>query len=98
MRILIIDDDPQLIRLAAFALRESGIAVTAATTSEEGLCLAASEPFDAVLLDVMMPEIDGPTVLARCRDAPSTHGLPGIFVSGMFRLEERNSPAAQAGI
>jgi CheY-like chemotaxis protein/GGDEF domain-containing protein len=81
MRVLIIDDDPQLVRLAGFALRARGMVVLAATTPAEGLRLAATESVDVVLLDVVMPEMDGAAVLAALRSGEATRELPVVFFS-----------------
>src|SRR5260221_8211720 len=59
MRVLIIDDDPNIIALASFALRGRGIEVIASTVASEGVRIAQSENVDAILLDLVMPELDG---------------------------------------
>jgi DNA-binding response OmpR family regulator len=66
-RILVIDDDRKLCRLIADYLGPLGYAVTCAHTGPEGLELAAQEPFDAILLDVMLPGMDGFEVLRQLR-------------------------------
>src|SRR5947209_3590837 len=81
MRVLLIDDDLQLNRLASFALRGRGLSVVSTTVPAEGVRLAAAEEFDLVLLDVMMPELDGPAVLHLLRASERTRALPVIFLS-----------------
>lgn len=81
MRVLVIDDDSALNRLTAFALRERGLFVVTTTSAREGLRIAATEAFDALLLDVVMPEIDGPAVVRELRASPATRDLPVVFVS-----------------
>src|SRR5436305_7305265 len=81
MRVLLIDDDAQLNRLTAFALRGRGISVVSTTTPDEGLRLAGAEDFDLVLLDVMMPGLDGPAVLHALRASERTRSVPVIFIS-----------------
>jgi two-component system OmpR family response regulator len=81
MRVLLIDDDSQLNRLASFALRGRGMSVVSTTVPSEGLRLAGAEDFDLVLLDVMMPELEGPAVLHRLRAAERTRRVPVIFMS-----------------
>jgi DNA-binding response OmpR family regulator len=87
MRVLIIDDDPHVTRLASFALRARGVDVAAATVSSEGLRLARTEKFDALLLDLVMPELDGRALLSALRADESTRQLPVIFFTA------RNAPA-----
>jgi DNA-binding response OmpR family regulator len=58
-RILVADDDPDLLDLLKMDLNFQGYAVTGAANGKDALQIAISEPFDLVLLDVMMPYIDG---------------------------------------
>jgi len=67
MRILIVEDSPRLQRSLGTALRKSGYAVDLAGDGEEGLWLALEHPYDAVVLDVMLPKRDGLSVLAELR-------------------------------
>src|SRR5205085_2429815 len=71
----------QLNRLTAFALRGRGFSVVSTTTPAEGLRLAGAEDFDLVLLDVMMPGLDGPAVLHALRASERTRAVPVIFIS-----------------
>jgi two-component system OmpR family response regulator len=63
MRILIVEDEPDLLRSLAQALREEGYAVDTAANGENGLFKAESYDYDAVVLDVMLPRIDGWEIL-----------------------------------
>lgn len=67
MRILVIEDDPHLLRSLAANLREENYAVDTAEDGEEGLFKAQAESYDAIVLDVMMPRLNGWEVLARLR-------------------------------
>ncbi|MBU0960997.1 MAG: response regulator transcription factor [Proteobacteria bacterium] len=67
MNILIIDDDKKLCRLIQEYLEPMGYAVASAQTGREGLDKACSDLFDVIILDVMMPEMDGFEVLKRLR-------------------------------
>jgi two-component system OmpR family response regulator len=69
MRILVVEDEPDLLSVLAKALREEGYAVDTAEDGEEGLYKAESWDYDAVLLDVMLPKLDGWCVLQRLRKA-----------------------------
>jgi putative two-component system response regulator len=79
--LLIVDDQPE--NLAALGdLLEPHYRVIAATAGRRALQLAAAEsPPDLILLDVMMPEMDGYEVLAHLREDPATHDIPVIFVT-----------------
>ena len=69
MRVLVVEDDPDLRRQLAAALGETGYAVDAADNGEDGHHLGDTEPYDAVILDLGLPVIDGVTVLERWRRA-----------------------------
>lgn len=67
MRILVVEDDPDLLRQLTRALEDSGYAVDASTDGEEGHYLGETEPYDAIVLDLGLPKVDGVTVLERWR-------------------------------
>src|SRR6266581_1691146 len=70
MRVLIVEDEPRLAENIARSLRESaGYAVDVATDGQEGLFLAESNTYDVVLLDLMLPHLDGMQLLTRIRQA-----------------------------
>ncbi len=67
MRILIIEDDEILANTLKEGLSEEGYAVDVAYTGDDGLYMAETMPYDVILLDLMLPEIDGFTILERLR-------------------------------
>ncbi|HXU67769.1 MAG TPA: response regulator [Polyangia bacterium] len=71
MRVLIVDDYPGLIELYDLALRARGIEVVGAATAGEAMTLAVTEPFDAVVLDVELPDGSGPELVDRMRAIPA---------------------------
>src|SRR5215475_13662330 len=72
MRILVVEDEPDLLRNIAQALREEGYAVDTARNGEDGLFSAEGADYDAIVLDVMMPKMDGWEMLARLRKTKKT--------------------------
>ena len=72
MRILIVEDEPDLLRSLAQALREEGYAVDSANNGEDGLFNAESYDYDAIVLDVMLPKLDGWEILKRLRKSKRT--------------------------
>jgi two-component system, OmpR family, response regulator len=69
MRVLVVDDEPKLSALVARALREEGHAADVAAHGNDALWMAQAAPYDAIVLDVMLPGIDGFEILRRLRAA-----------------------------
>ena len=80
-RILVVDDDENILSLERTILEQKGFDVTAATGGAEALKLLATQVFDLVLLDVMMPEIDGFTVCRKIKEDPHLKDVPVIFLT-----------------
>src|SRR5882757_5121649 len=72
VRLLVVEDEPRLLRSLSKALREEGYAVDTAENGEDGLYKAENYGYDAVVLDIMLPIIDGWEVLARLRKSKPT--------------------------
>jgi two-component system, OmpR family, response regulator len=72
MRILIVEDEPDLLRALAQALREEGYAADTATDGEDGLFKAESWEYDAIVMDIMLPRLDGWELLRRLRKTKKT--------------------------
>ncbi len=68
MRVLVVDDEPKMAGLVARALREDGHAADVAYHGKDALWMAMSAPYDAIVLDVMLPQVDGLQVLHRLRE------------------------------
>ena len=80
-RVLIVDDDSAFLKLLHVLLSEEPAAIVAAEDGRTALDLARDEPPDLVLLDVMMPDIDGLTVCRRLRESPATEDVPIIMMT-----------------
>jgi two-component system OmpR family response regulator len=72
MRILVVEDEPRLQRNLAKALREEGYAVDAASDGDDGIFKAETCDYDAIVLDVLLPKLDGWELLARLRKQKQT--------------------------
>ncbi|MDF0732921.1 heavy metal response regulator transcription factor [Pseudomonas entomophila] len=86
MKILIIEDEPKTAQYLANGLVEAGYGVDCANNGVDGLHLARETPYDLILLDVMLPEMDGWTVMQRLRAQGRT---PVLFLSARGTLEDR---------
>jgi len=87
MRILVVEDEPDLRRQLAKAMVEAGYAVDAAADGEEGQFLGDTEPYDAVVLDLGLPKIDGVTVLKSWRDGGKS--FPVLILTARGRWSEK---------
>src|SRR5450830_1739897 len=81
--VLIVDDVPDNLALLHDALDESGYTVLVATSGESALARAAQARPDIVLLDAMMPGMDGFEVARRLKAEPRTAHIPIIFMTGL---------------
>jgi CheY-like chemotaxis protein len=80
-RILVVDDDENILNLEKTILEQKGFSVTTAGGGGEALKVLAEEGFDLILLDVMMPEVDGFTVCRKIKDDPRLKDIPVIFLT-----------------
>jgi CheY-like chemotaxis protein len=89
-RVLMVDDDPDIQDVAVLALAEIGdYEVVVAGSGEEGLQAARDHRPDVILLDVMMPGMDGPATLVRLREDPDTSAIPVVFLTAKAQAAER---------
>ena len=89
MKILIIDDEDDIRAISRLALgRVGGMDVVDAASGKEGIAKAVTEAPDAILLDVMMPEQDGPETLGLLRADPRTAHIPVVFLTAKAMASE----------
>ncbi len=89
MRVLTVDDDVDLLLLYRVTLESDGHEVSEATTGPAAVEAARAGAFDVVLLDMMLPGLDGFGVLAALSDDPTTHELPVVIVSARVGLDDQ---------
>lgn len=80
-RVLVCDDDELLLELLQFRLCAKGFDVLTAPDGQAAMDIAEREPLDAVVLDAMMPRLDGYEVLRRLREMPATREVPVIMLT-----------------
>ena len=96
--ILIVDDTPENLAVLSGLLGRH-YRIRAVSSGQRALRVADSEPRpDLILLDVMMPEMDGYAVLARLRENQATADIPVIFVSGLDSVEDEEKGLSLGGV
>lgn len=91
-RILMVDDDPHIRKIAEISLRKIGKwDVKLASSGKEALSIVEAESPDLILMDVTMPEMDGPAVFARLQELPGGSAIPVIFLTGRVLTDEVES-------
>ena len=83
--ILIVDDEPNIVMSLEFLMRKNGYQVGIARNGTEALAAIAATPYDLVLLDVMMPDVDGYQVCRQLRQHPDRADTKVIFLSAKSR-------------
>ncbi len=87
VRILMVEDDRDLVLAVSYRLRKEGFEVTCCSNGVNGLEAIAEQPFDLIILDRMMPEMDGDTMLKKLRLARDT--TPVLMLTAMDGIRER---------
>ena len=89
-KILIIEDDPGTTRFLVYTLEQEGYKVLSAEDGLEGLKKARDEHPDLIILDIMLPGMDGYEICHRLRQKPETRTVPVLIVSGRARQDDKN--------
>ena len=87
MRILLVEDDVKIASFVTKGLKQAGYAVDHATDGEEGLHLALTEPYDAAIIDIMLPKLDGLSIIERMRREKIN--TPVIILSAKRSVDDR---------
>lgn len=88
-RLLLVDDEPRLREAVEAYLSDSGFEVDVASNAQEGWGLMQQHPYDLVITDVMMPQVDGYQFLKQVRDEPRFRGLPVVFLTARGMTADR---------
>ena len=94
-RILVIEDNRSLVRLYESILTRKGYDVLAAFNGEEGLQKAREEKPDLIILDIIMPKMDGYEVCRHLRRDPATAAIPVLMLTRKGSLDDSGSSGAQ---
>jgi CheY-like chemotaxis protein len=89
-RVLLVDDEDDIREVAGMSLETvAGWSILAARSGREGLKIAAAEKPDAILLDVMMPDMDGPSTFKNLQENEATKSIPVIFLTAKAQTREQ---------
>lgn len=86
--VLIVEDEPHLLELYQLALEQAGFVVFTASDGEAGLRQVQAEPPALVLLDLLMPKVDGYQMLRRLKQAHAIKDIPVVIFSNLSQKEE----------
>jgi len=92
-RILVVDDDKDIIEVVKYVALKDGHLVLEAANGREGLERATTQQPDVIILDIMMPEMDGYTLNNRLLSDPATQNIPVIILTAKGRMREAFLPA-----
>jgi two-component system OmpR family response regulator len=87
MRVLLVEDDLKIASFIIKGLKEAGFAVDHACDGEDGLHLALTEPYDSAIIDIMLPEIDGLTLIEELRRQKKN--IPILILSAKRSVDDR---------
>jgi len=88
-RVLVVEDEPNTIHLLCYYLHSEGFATTIAANGEEALNRLKTQSFDLVLLDIMLPVIDGFKICQKIRESYTSQDLPVILISAKNQLNDK---------
>jgi CheY-like chemotaxis protein len=88
-RVLVVDDEEDIREVAALSFELAGWDVKTAPSGREGFAAASAAAPDVILLDVMMPELDGPGTYALLQEDPRTREIPVVFLTAKIQSADR---------
>ncbi len=92
-KILVVDDDPDDLKMISMILQPEGYEVVTAENGREALEKVESEDPDLIILDVMMPELDGFAACAKLKSSPESKGIPVILLTAVAkRIQDTKYP------
>ncbi len=96
-KILVVDDEPDILKVLVARLKEHGFETVTAANGEEALLQAAAHKPNLIILDIMMPVMDGTEAAQRLKENPRTRDIPIIFLSALQTKTEEASDGGEVG-
>jgi two-component system, OmpR family, alkaline phosphatase synthesis response regulator PhoP len=90
-RVLAVDDEPHILKLVSFSLRSGGFEVIEASDGLTAIAVAQAEQPDLILMDVMMPVLDGFEACRRLKEDPATADIPVVMLTAKTQLSEQKA-------
>ena len=90
-RILAVDDEPHILKLVSFSLKSGGFEVLEASDGLSAIEVAQAEQPDLILMDVMMPVLDGYEACRRLKEDPATKDIPVVMLTAKTQLTEQQN-------
>ena len=90
-RVLLAEDEPNIVASLTFLLERAGFAVASEINGEAALNQALADPPDVMILDVMLPGLDGMEILRRLRASDAASGLPVVMLTAKGQREDREN-------
>jgi CheY-like chemotaxis protein len=97
-RILIVDDDKVTLKALESILMRAGYSVTPISLGKEAIRIARTDSIDLIILDIMMPDMDGGEVAYVLKNDPETKDIPIMFLSSLITKKEEKSSSKRDGI
>ena len=97
-KILIVDDDPVNLKMLWNVINSNEYLVLQASGGYEAVNIARNDHPDLIILDIVMPDMDGGEVAAILKTDPSTQNIPIIFLSSLIKKEEEQCSSTQDGV
>ncbi len=83
LKVFLVEDDPTLVEMYKVKFTESGFDLTVSGNGSEGLAIALKQPFDIILLDIILPGMDGFAILQELKKNPKTKATPVVMMSNL---------------
>jgi len=96
-KILVVDDEPDAVKMMEMRLSHEGYEVLKAYDGAEAVKIARKERPDLILLDILMPVMDGAETAAKLRELPETKNIPVIFITCLFTKEDAMQETVRGG-
>jgi len=97
-KILVVDDEEELLELISKSLSAEGYEVTTATTAQDAMNKARSFTPDLILIDIILPDMEGPEAVRILSEDPLTGNIPAIFLSGIVTRDRKEEASTEVRV